>query len=487
MAITPQLIKKVNELLIKSYGKDSVDYDVTKRKFTIGVEIPKNQEDRKYRIGILKNINQTLKDFGSVYTQPPGGKSGSVKLSGISIEVKKRITTEDNKVKKGGLKPSHIQPSIVNSWLSPEEIVENVSQYVKKQEYESDLENQILYLLNLTIKNANTLIPFKVKRGLVPAEFFEVLTSIKLGVLLRSNDGKIRKTLGIPSKMDLSKSKIKIYIPKSANFQLIDYYISISSFDKKDESNSLKISVKSKVSGDKVNTVKFGGKGGIFGNEKDVNDWYNSLATNTKQKEKGPKIIAESIMTGYKGYSRKSMGAAPLLSILNLLKEDRSKIINQIKTEFNKVDIEIFEKVLFVVCKNISTVKYTTPLDDLVGKLNLKQSDVDNVYSIIKLYVIMRGRKVPDKTVWNLAHFCEKILELSSTKDSQAKYDFYQMFFDEVLTKREIAYAVASRTENGIKYGFYSKINYKVEYNDWINLRTKNSANQPNDVIGMEA
>jgi hypothetical protein len=48
MAITPQLIKKVNELLIKSYGKDSVDYDVTKRKFTIGVEIPKNQEDRKY-------------------------------------------------------------------------------------------------------------------------------------------------------------------------------------------------------------------------------------------------------------------------------------------------------------------------------------------------------------------------------------------------------------------------------------------------------
>jgi hypothetical protein len=29
--------------------------------------------------------------------------------------------------------------------------------------------------------------------------------------------------------------------------------------------------------------------------------------------------------------------------------------------------------------------------------------------------------------------------------------------------------------------------NYAKEYHDWINLRTKNSANQPNDVIGLEA
>jgi len=96
-------------------------------------------------------------------------------------------------------------------------------------------------------------------------------------------------------------------------------------------------------------------------------------------------------------------------------------------------------------------------------------------------------KKYSEDTVWNLAHLCEKILEVTTETTSQTSYNFYQLFFDEVLKKKSIAYAVAKREGKQLTYNFYSKVNYKKEYNDWIKLRTKNSANQPNDVIGLEA
>jgi hypothetical protein len=52
---------------------------------------------------------------------------------------------------------------------------------------------------------------------------------------------------------------------------LIDYYINISTLDKKDEESSLKISVKSKVKSPKANTVKFKD---MFDKQQDVNNWY---------------------------------------------------------------------------------------------------------------------------------------------------------------------------------------------------------------------
>jgi len=283
--------------------------------------------------------------------------------------------------------------------------------------------------------------------------------------------------------MDLSKSKIKIYLPESANYPLVDYYISISSMDKKSEDDSLKISVKSKVAGGLVNTVKFDS---VFDTIKDVDDWYKSLNSSLKIKEKGTKIIAESAMMGY-GYRGKNMAAVPLLSVNNLLKQDMNKVSSTIQKNFKNINVSILKKVLNVVVSKLTSAKYKTPLTEYVGVSGLTQADLISAYAMITDNIIMKGGKIPENTVWNLAHLCEKILEVTTETDSQTSYNFYQLFFDEVLKKKSIAYAVANKQGKQLTYNFYSKINYKKEYNDWIKLRTKNSANQPNDVIGLEA
>jgi hypothetical protein len=485
MSLTPQQTLAIKKTLIELYGKENIHSDTTGKKIIIYVEIPKGKEDRPFRINMLKEIDKGFKSLGSKYTQPPQGKSGAVKISGISIEVKKVIDPANtaSSIKKSIFKPKHIVPQIVNDWLSPEDIVKNVQTYIKKLDLETNLEKNIIDLLNLTLKSSGSSIPFNVDKDLIPPEFFEILTSVKLGVLLRTNNTKIRFILGIPPKMDLSKSKIKIYLPESANYPLVDYYISISSMDKKSEDDSLKISVKSKVAGTLVNTVKFDS---VFDTIKEVDDWYKSLNTSSKAKEKGPKIIAESAMMGY-GYSGKNMAAVPLLSVNNLLKEDMNKVSSTIQKNFKNINVSILKKVLNVVASKLTTAKYKTPLTEFVGVSGLTRADIVNTYSMITDNIIMKGGKIPEDTVWNLAHLCEKILEVTTETTSQTSYNFYQLFFDEVLKKKSIAYAVAKREGKQLTYNFYSKVNYKKEYNDWIKLRTKNSANQPNDVIGLEA
>ena len=54
------------------------------------------------------------------------------------------------------------------------------------------------------------------------------------------------------------------------------------------------------------------------------------------------------------------------------------------------------------------------------------------------------------------------------------------MFFDEVLRKKELAYAITTIKGNRLEYNFYSKINFAQEYKNWIELRSKAT-----DVIGL--
>ena len=53
----------------------------------------------------------------------------------------------------------------------------------------------------------------------------------------------------------------------------------------------------------------------------------------------------------------------------------------------------------------------------------------------------LTGGKPAEPTLINLGVICEKILQYSTSKTSTTKYNFYQMFFDEVLRKKELAYA----------------------------------------------
>ena len=62
------------------------------------------------------------------------------------------------------------------------------------------------------------------------------------------------------------------------------------------------------------------------------------------------------------------------------------------------------------------------------------------------------------------------------------------MFYDNVLTKREVAYSVLSlegTDEVKLEYGFHSKYNFN-QYKKWIALRSKNYAFNMQDALAMD-
>ena len=473
MALSVQQTKKVNNSLIVLYGKGAVNFN-GKDEFIVKVD----DESRSGRKKELEKIQKILKDMGAKYSPPSSGGTGAVKISGVEIKVKgkKAAVGPTGETK---FKPSDIVPAIVDVWLKPEDIIANVRKYILNQTMDNAVKDQIIKVLELTAKDQNTTIPFNVDKKLIPSEFFEVLTSVKLAVLLAGNDPKIRKVLGIPKKMDLSKSKIKIMIPAKANMPLLDYFISITTDESKDEDSSLKISVKSKVSSPKSNTVKFKD---AFKTPKEVVDWHNDINPPDKRNQLGQKIIAESSLKTITGGVRGKELLYPIMAMDALLKQ-QPKIESVIKSNYAKNEnLPNFKNTIKLVVKNFASVNQRFLIKDIDG---ISSKDVVKTAEYMKVNLPTKGADLL-LTVGNLSLLCEKILEKASKENSATKYNFYQMFFDQVLVKKKIAYAVASRNGNTLKYDFYSLVNFAQEYKSWIELRTKNSANQLNDALGMD-
>lgn len=472
MALNPVQIKDVQTLLSKAYSEISFD---GKKSLVVYVD----NADRTYRKGELKKIQKMFQHYNATYTEPTsGGKTGAVKMAPLEITVKASIKANPVATGKAKFKPSDIKPSIVNDWLDAYDIVDNVKKYIKSVDLEATVEKEILYLLDETAKDTRTKIPFDIPKDLIPAEFYEVLTSVKLAILLKKNDADIRKILGIPKDMDLKRSKVKIYIPQKANFPLIDYYISITATEKKSEESALRISVKSKVKSPKANTVKFKD---VFSNKKDITDWYNSLNSQLKQKQKGPKIVAESALDVYNSYTGKAVFGIPIMSVLNLIRDDRTNITRIINDILNNViTVQEFENILKTIEKNLSKVGNNTEMSTFDNDIGVAASKV------IQSTMSKVGGTPVKNTVYNMAYLCEKILVSASKQTSSTKHNYYQMFYDQVLTQKSIAYAVSSVTGKTLNYNFYSLVNFEQEYASWLALRSKNSPNAPNDVIGID-
>lgn len=472
MALNAVQIKDVQTLLGKAYSEISFD---GKKSLVVYVD----NADRTYRKGELKKIQKMFQHYNATYTEPTsGGKTGAVKMAPLEITVKASIKANPVATGKAKFKPSDIKPSIVNDWLDAYDIVDNVKKYIKSVDLEATVEKEILYLLDETAKDTRTKIPFDIPKDLIPAEFYEVLTSVKLAILLKKNDADIRKILGIPKDMDLKRSKVKIYIPQKANFPLIDYYISITATEKKSEESALRISVKSKVKSPKANTVKFKD---VFSNKKDITDWYNSLNSQLKQKQKGPKIVAESALDVYNSYTGKAVFGIPIMSVLNLIRDDRTNITRIINDILNNViTVQEFENILKTIEKNISKVGNNTEMSTFDNDIGVAASKV------IQSTMSKVGGTPVKNTVYNMAYLCEKILVSASKQTSSTKHNYYQMFYDQVLTQKSIAYAVSSVTGKTLNYNFYSLVNFEQEYASWLALRSKNSPNAPNDVIGID-
>jgi hypothetical protein len=473
MALTAQQIKTLQNTITKAIKAQAVVVFDNKKTFTLQVAMGTQQQ----RKALLKSIQQTLADqpFNATYN-PPAAKSGEVSINRGEYYIKAKDAV---KAGKPAFKPSDIVPSIVNTWLEPSTMVANVKKYVQNADLSTVERDSIIQLLEITAKGTSTQYPLpKFPRDLVPSEFFEVLSAVKLSILLKGNDAKTKKILGIPARTDMSQVKAKIFIPKQSNFPLVDYFISISPTGKESETSALKISVKSKVSSAKTNTVKFKD---MYYKVSDVTKWYNDLTATVKRQQKGQKIIGESVMQAYVLGQGRVGPRAPVLSLIKLIEGDRTKI-EPILQKFHVRDVNKFKALLLYVNEAMTRTRMPDPVfgTDIKTTAPQRKEITDFIQANIKAGTDYKISLIP------FCYICDKILVESSRESSTSKYNFYQMFYDEVLKRQHVAYAVSSFKNGILSYNFYTQVNWAQEYHNWIALRTLASTQSFNAPIGLD-
>ena len=383
-----------------------------------------------------------------------------------------------------GLKPSDIRPSIVNVWLTPDKIAENTIAYIKSAGLPKDDLKKMIDLVNKTNTPSGYVAPYD---GDIPqAEFFEVLSAIKMAALLKANDRAIKDVLGIDENVRLGE-KIQINIPQQSNFPLVDYFISIDASARnnaKDFDGAMRISVKSKVKSPKANTVKLNQ---VFNDKKDVDDWFKKLSEKEKKNQHAQLIVAESAMKAY-SISGKTVIGFSTLSLLNLLKSTgdtgsrMSSFITKYFTSRNvqNFNLNTFKAILTKITDNISNINQQTELSKVPL---LSPNEVEYAMKLINSGATSIK---PTSIVGNFITICDRILESVSKQKSGVGHNYYHMFWSEVLTKKEVAYAVATKEKSSIRYTFYSKQNFQA-YKDWISLRTTASFNRKlESVMGLD-
>jgi hypothetical protein len=340
-----------------------------------------------------------------------------------------------------------------------------------------------------------------------------------------------------------NKDKIEIKLPNAQNYSLLDYFISYNPPKNESvadgdtdltpkEKLSLKISVKSKLSSatkegkeakGETNTVKFDD---MFDKlPKNVILWYNQFkATGLTQMAKeqfGPTIIA------YKAITAKEIGAGglyPVQALSYLLKSPITsknqtaeilpvlKRFGQKRTDFNATltelrdfkdkrskgkysendVVEAYRKAFIELGykNNIKKYNYRNSIRTLSEKIGEENVHIieNTIGHIMETFLI--DPKAIEKKIINLVILAERIVSDSSTEESTAKYNFYQMFFDKVIKEKSIIYGVPTRFgPNKLILKYYGSFNWESKFTEykkslWIGLRGKASPNKPPDKWG---
>lgn len=484
---------------------------------------------RTFLTKLAKDLNSKKQPIKCVYDEKrsttPKSSIGKIVLDdSTSAIVCKYYESSVTASKEEGiipLKPSNIVPSIVDDWITPEQIVKNVQTYVKNSKASAPLANQINSLLELSLKKDRFFgITGEVSNILVPAEFFEILTAIKMAVLLRANDPELKKVLkfldpskGIDYRFSRS-SPLKINIPKKSNYPLTDYEIA---FKPNNYTETIKVSVKSKVKSDNTNTLKLDQ---IFDDVADVGNWFRSLSASIKREQfaqaqvayahlrystqskpgsKGkpatknraaiPPTTAEKYAGKVKvGFPIDAVGHILQIPYLNLssviVRRSRFKDKNFMRTPTLK-EAKIFGEMCRKVSKVISEVSTKSMLDEIF-KEKADKKMVEIVMNLITSNNLVAGKPAEPDLI-NLGKYCEKILEWASKESSPTKlYNFYLMFHKKVLEERAICYAITDSKRFKTGMGIITEIEFKFETminwdKMWIGLRKKDG-----DALGLD-
>ena len=514
-------------------NSDNPYYSVGKTKFEIRIP-PKARDIRRI---FLNELSSKLSKYESRYDDRDayGSSVGGIIFRNSKIVIICKYHEELKNESTGKaikLKPANVTPQIVGKWLTPEVIIKNVKTYLKTNKIiDTPMGKQICQFMqeSLNSKNDKIKVPGDVDEVLIPAEFVEVLTAIRMVTKLRRNDGKLLKDICTsPQKAGIGpfskSSTLLIRIPIESNFKLYDFAIS---FIKDDYENTFKVSTKSKIKSDNTNTVKFDQ---IFDSTGDVTSWFKKLDFHIKRRQFGPATVAFSALRFYgqslKGkagtkatknkpavparpnekYAGKVKVGFPIDAVGHLLTKgldvvnlstvisSKSKIKDSKTGGFKtptKEEIKAFGIVCQMITRNISGLETKSNIDSFFTTDKKYQK-----YAVIAANLISTNNNEGGKglsrpaqpTLINLGKYCEKILEWASKRNSATKHNYFRMFFQKVLQQREVIYAVSQsevvgRKENKITYVYFeyrTVNNWLGEYETWIELRKKDG-----DALGL--
>ena len=402
------------------------------------------------------------------------------------------------------LKPVDVIPKIVDTWLTPKQLYDNVITFINSNKFPStNADTKKDYIDAVTNSYSNYSLEDNL--GIAPdlsSEFFEILSCLKLGILFLRNDSTMIEIFGLPDGERINN--VQINIPASANEPLVDYSVAING----NTNSPLRISVKSKVRGSSVATAKFSD---AFANEKAVDDWMKNYSK-SRVAMQGQTIIAKNALR-YNSYGGKAM-LFPVGAFIDLSEGSTS---SSFKKDFNRsvdtsnMNYDEFKKVAKIINSRISSIKKDDPLDNILIDSDLlmktKKMLADNLYKFaqggasktrktkeaIGKENIKEAAKVAEGgvypfTVKNFSLTCERLLVQSSYIRSASKLNFYKMFYDQILKKEAVVYSFNEVDKSGgevkLAYRFRSRRNFK-QYKKWISLRSKNYGNNLQDTLGM--
>jgi hypothetical protein len=449
-----------------------------------------------------KNPTLVIKSFYS-YKQVDR-KSGKVVSKKTSINYNlslKYAGTSTTAGKLSSLKPNDVVPAITDAWLSPQEFYNNVTRYINSNSFPSAstvMKENYLEAVSNSWNNNSTSDKLGIAADM-SSEFFEILSVLKLSKMLLNNDKNIKRVVGRPD--DERISKVEIYLPAAANEALIDYKIAVNG----NQDTPIKISVKSQVRGGTTATVKFTT---AFANEAEVHKWYKNIINSSRTNQIGQRTIASSAME-YNKYT----GKGTLYPIRALRKLFYGSKKSQVKRDFQSVldtssmTVDEWMKILTTIDKKISSISLNyTPLDEIIldstllkkakyfiaDNLFKEPSKTQRVKECISLSIDEAEKRSPNNkypfALNNVALLCERALVKTSYKEGASQFNFYKLFYEQVLLKRTVVYSITKQEDISgqlmLKYNFVSAVNFE-QYKQWIGLRTKNYANNMQDALGM--
>lgn len=457
-----------------------------------------------------KNPTLVIKSF---YSYKQLDKKGKIVLKRTNINYKFSLKYAGNATgdtNLSSLKPKDIKPTITDTWLTPKQFYDNVISFINNTSpWPTGFPSSSSYIREAYTEavsnswNTNTLTD---KLGIaqdMSSEFFEILSVLKLSKLLLNNNADVKQIVGWPDNEPVRK--IEINLPEAANKALIDYYIAVNG----NRQTPLQISVKSKVRGASTATVKFTS---AFSNEAEVHTWFKNIMSTARSSQIGQRSIASSSLE-YSKYANKAT-LYPIRGLRKLLSGSMKSHVRsdlQSTLDMASMKIEELDKLITLIDKKITSVsKNYMPLDNIVGDqvmlIKAKNFISDNLFryspgsdsktkklrECIGLPVDQAKRKSPNGnypfSVNNVALLCERVLVRTSQKAGSSKFNFYKLFYEQVLLKESIVYSVTKTEEVSgeiqLKHEFISTKNF-AQYKDWIELRSKNYANNMQDALGM--